>query len=387
MKKTITFNDIFLSYFLSSGEEVRHTFNDGVTFIYGENRTEGQEEQNNGSGKSALFYDSILFCLYGNTSRDLKKSEIPFNKGGRKKCIVELHLTITEGDKENDVKIYRSINPSQLTLIVNGEDISQSSAPSTQKYITNELLNGVGAEVFQQSVAMKINNTTPFLLMKKPEREKFIGGIFDLSYLKSAEKMAREDFNDLKKEIGFIESKLKGYQPNIDKTVEKIELIKRQKREREEKRKIQINKLQEDLDGINLGERPVEISFEEENNKLAEDIVKLNDAKARLEKKGQEEQLRILKEENERKRLVEEKEKEEQLREIQEENERKRKEQEEKFRLAEIDTEIKRLEKEILSDKHSMRCSKCGREFDEESRNKLRGSIEEKESRIKELKS
>ena len=92
--KKINFKKIFLSYFLSTGESVSHEYQEGITFVRGDNRSEGQKEQNNGVGKTAIFLDGMTYALYGETSRNLKKAEIPFNKGGKKKCIVELDLEV-----------------------------------------------------------------------------------------------------------------------------------------------------------------------------------------------------------------------------------------------------------------------------------------------------
>lgn len=336
--KKINFKKIFLSYFLSTGEKVEHEFGDGIYFVRGENRTEGQEDQNNGVGKTAIFLDSIVYALYGETSRNIKKSEIPYNGGTKKKCVVELELEI-DG---HIIKISRLINPTKFNLEVDGQDVSQSNSGATQEYLEREVLGGIKKEVFQQAIAMKLGGSTPFLSMKKPEREKFIGGIFDLSYLKDGEKIAREEYNACAKTMAVKEGEMSATKPRLKQLVEQVKGAKEQEKQRQEKVKSEIKELDDQADNLQVVDLPPVTNVEKFVSKYVDKL---------------------------------------------EEIEGKRKEWGEKERSASdqfthSNSKINTLNKEIKSLEGSRSCPTCDREYDEESQSKITEKIKLSKSEL-----
>lgn len=277
--RKIQFKSIEMSYFLSTGKSVKYNFDDGIFFITGENRTTGQENQNNGVGKTNIFFDSIIFAAYGETSRNkFPKSAIPFNGGGRKKCLVEFEFDILENDFKQNVLIRRSINPSKLELIVDGEDLSQSNAASTQNYIIETFFKGIKKDVFMQSMATRAD-TTSFFSMNKVEREKFIGTIFDLAYIKEAEKLARLDYNELGKDLGKKDSEISAISPQLDMIKTQIKTTKEEVENEKNRRKERIDQLEREITEFksSIGEAPKELNFEEETEKCRKTITKISD--------------------------------------------------------------------------------------------------------------
>lgn len=390
--KKIIFKDIFLSYFLSTGERVEHKFQDGITFIRGENKSVGQKEQNNGVGKTAIFLDGLVYSLYGETTRSLKKSEIPFNRGGKKKCIVRLRFDVVEGDDKKEVEITRTINPSKFTLKVDSEDVSNSNASATQDYLVDVILGGIKKEVFQHSIAMKINSTIPFMQMKKVDRDKFVGGVFDLSYLKEADKLTRDEYNKNLKEVGEKEVRLTSSKPQLTSIEDQIVFIEKQDEARKQERIAEINKLELEIKSMVIGDRPKEINFDVEEGDINEKIRKLKLAETSLLKKIREEEQLALEVERkaseeaqkEKQRLFEEDQKRKQ-KEFEIQHEIKQKEAEAKKLEDARLSEISNLKQEIKKDMESMSCTKCGREFDEESKKVIEESITSKKTQLKTL--
>lgn len=275
--RKIDFQDITMSYFLSTGKGVSYSFDEGIHFIKGENKSVGQEGQNNGVGKTAIFFDSIVFALYGETSRkNFAKSSIPFNRGGKKNCVVILNLNLTEGGVVTKVEITRSINPSKLVLKVDGVDKTQSNAKSTQEYLVNTVLKGINKDVFMQSIAMKAGANSLFV-MGKPEREKFIGTIFDFTYIKEAEKLAREEYNKLARDLQEKSANLSYREERLFNSKEQIKIAKKELDERVKKEEAKLKEIQDKIDLVELSTKPKEIDVQAEKEKCDKVIGKLGD--------------------------------------------------------------------------------------------------------------
>ena len=196
--KTIIFKQIKIKNFLSIGkDEVTLDFTSGINLITGENHDKGGR---NGVGKSSLI-ESIYWCLFGNTIRDIKKDKVLHNQS-KKGCEVILDFEIETGNNKNVYRITRSLEPSKLVLeaftALHSDDISLSSMPKTDEYI-RELI-GANEEVFQNSVIMTANGTIPFMAQKKIDKRKFIEGILDLGIFGEMLLKTRSEYNDKKKE-------------------------------------------------------------------------------------------------------------------------------------------------------------------------------------------
>jgi len=196
--KKIIFTQIKIKNFLSIGKnEVVLDFSSGINLITGENYDKGGR---NGVGKSSLI-ESIYWCLFGNTIRDIKKDRVLHNQS-KKGCEVILDFEIETGKNKNVYRITRSLEPSKLVLeaftALHSDDISLSSMPKTDEYI-RELI-GANEEVFQNSVIMTANGTIPFMAQKKIDKRKFIEGILDLGIFGEMLLKVRGEYNDKKKE-------------------------------------------------------------------------------------------------------------------------------------------------------------------------------------------
>ncbi len=196
--KRIIFKTIKIKNFLSIGkDEVSLDFISGINLITGENHDKGGR---NGVGKSSLI-ESIYWCLFGNTIRDIKKDKVIHNQA-KKGCEVTLDFEIETGANTDVYRITRSLEPSKLVLEkfsdLRSDDISLSSMPKTDEYI-KELI-GANEEVFQNSVIMTANGTIPFMAQKKIDKRKFIEGILDLGIFGEMLLKVRADYNEKKKE-------------------------------------------------------------------------------------------------------------------------------------------------------------------------------------------
>ena len=261
--KEVVFKSISIKNFLSFGDDpIKIDFSKGITVITGENKDKGGK---NGIGKSAIA-DSIFWCLFGNTIRELKKDKIQHNQND-KDCKVILNFDVKDNLSSNSYQITRLLNPAKIEILCNNEDITLSTLPKNDEFIKN-LINA-NEEVFNNAVIMSANNTIPFMAQKKTEKRKFIEGILQLSIFSDMLLKARSRYNDIKKENdiecnNFInlqknlevfeqqskeekerkEKSLKNWEYTIESNLEKIEELKKQNLPDIQNVEDQINKLE-----------------------------------------------------------------------------------------------------------------------------------------------
>ena len=191
--KQIVFKKIIIENFLSVGDSpVEIDFSTGISLITGENRDKGGR---NGVGKSSII-ESLYWCLFGNTIRDIKRDKIVHNQS-KKGCCVALYFSIKSAKISSNYILSRRIDPNKVELTCDGVDITRSSMPKTDELI-RELINA-SEEVFQNAVIMTANNTTPFMAQKKVDKRKFVEGVLHLSVFGEMLLQVRSDLNDVKK--------------------------------------------------------------------------------------------------------------------------------------------------------------------------------------------
>lgn len=192
--KVLRFSSVLIQNFLSVGETpIEIDFKTGLNVITGENKDKGGK---NGIGKSTIA-DAIFWCLFGNTIRELKKTEIQHN-ANKKECKVKLVFSIKTEKEEKTYTLNRILSPAKIELLCGDKDLTLSTIPETDKYIQS--LIGANEEVFNNAVIMSINNTVPFMAQKKTEKRKFIEGILNLSIFGEMLLKTRSEYNDVKKE-------------------------------------------------------------------------------------------------------------------------------------------------------------------------------------------
>jgi DNA repair exonuclease SbcCD ATPase subunit len=229
--KKVIFKKISIKNFLSIGDKsIELDFDSGISLITGINSDKGGR---NGVGKSSLV-ESVYWCLFGSTIRDIKKDKVIHNQTD-KNCVVVMEFIIEINNKSKKYKLTRSLEPTKIVLLEDGNDITLSTMPKTDELI-KELI-GANEEVFQNAVIMTANNTLPFMAQKKIDKRKFVEGILNLGIFGQMLLKTRADYNEYKKENDILGSvfstqnkNLSLYQSQIEKNKEiktqKIESLK-----------------------------------------------------------------------------------------------------------------------------------------------------------------
>jgi DNA repair exonuclease SbcCD ATPase subunit len=192
--KRVNFKEVEIRNFLSIGDKpVKLEFKPGLHIITGINRD--KIDRRNGIGKTSLI-ESVYFAIFGTTMRDLKKDLIP-NSYTNNTCEVKLSFEVIQNGVANNYVIIRTLNPSKLSLISNGKDITRDSIKNTEEDIYR-ILNATPS-IFENCVIMTLNNTVPFMAKSKVEKRKFIEGIFNLEIFSQMLSVIRDEYSDHKR--------------------------------------------------------------------------------------------------------------------------------------------------------------------------------------------
>jgi DNA repair exonuclease SbcCD nuclease subunit len=194
----IVFNNMKVQNFISVGDEIDIDFSDymGMNYIYGENK---DSDRKNGSGKSTIFCDAILWGLFDTTVKKLKKGSIP-NRTRGKKCHVKINFSIGK----RNFTVVNSVKPTEFTLTehldTDDVDLTKSSKAETLKYISEELLNS-SYLMFRNCLVLSITNNTNIFEMNKGDKRAFLETMMDYSVIGEMFGMCKKDRNKVDSEL------------------------------------------------------------------------------------------------------------------------------------------------------------------------------------------
>lgn len=187
-------NKVVIENFLSHSHSVIDFSKFDIALIVG--AYEGNEDQSNGSGKSAVF-SAIVWVLFGK-SRHRKKDGVVRNNA--KCCVVEFYFSIE--DKKYKIIRKRDKVLAESDVIFehwnNGrwENISCDTNTATDRKIV-ETIN-VNSEVFLNSVYFKQNDISMFAEAKPSQRKDILRALLRMEKWDAYQKKARDLKNSFK---------------------------------------------------------------------------------------------------------------------------------------------------------------------------------------------
>jgi DNA repair exonuclease SbcCD ATPase subunit len=198
----IRFNYINLKNFMSVGSDpLTFNYSTGLHYVYGENydvSTDVDEQViSNGSGKTVILVDALLFALFGKTQRKVKMAEIVNIYTG---CECEVTVNFT---KDKDVyEITRGLKPDKITISVNGEDLNEEAKKrDSNKFIVEQILDGISFEVFRNLIVLNGTSSKHFFEYGRQEKRQFINEVFKLGFLDYLQDHLTEEVKDKKNNI------------------------------------------------------------------------------------------------------------------------------------------------------------------------------------------
>lgn len=228
--KEVIFKHVSIKNFLSVGDDtIDIKFEPGIHIITGINKD--KEDGKNGVGKSTIA-DAIFFAVFGSPVRPIKKEGIT-NWVNKKECSVVVTFNVINDGVTSSFTLLRSLNPSRVQLIKDGEDISRTIGKTSESIY--EIL-GTTQEMFQQSVIMCLNEVEPYLAKTPAVKRKFIEDIFKIEIFGQMTQFIRNDFNETKRLFDSESEKVSDLESNI-------QLHTRQQQEQIQKKKTRLAEL------------------------------------------------------------------------------------------------------------------------------------------------
>ena len=225
----------------------------GTSYVYGEN----------GTGKTAIFFDAISFALDGKLFRDVKKAQIP-NFVNRKNCSVSLEMTLN-----NDrVHVTRTISPDTFVVTVNGQE-KWSDLNVTMKQ--NEFKEMIGLSRNVMSMLMFIGaDNQPFMERTPAQRKEFVERVLNLEIFSTMNDIAKQRIKQIGSDMSAIETDLRTERRLID---EYKELLTKCAKPDQEK----IEKLQEYIKKGEAALKKKELDFNSFHSKLENLNIKIDE--------------------------------------------------------------------------------------------------------------
>lgn len=201
--------------------------NCNLTLVLGHNLDLGGDGSRNGTGKTTII-NALSYALYGEALTNIRKDNL-INKTNGKGMIVTVDFEING----KDYRIERGRKPNILRLIVDGNDIGDSSnedddaqgdSRETQKEI--EKIVGFPHEMFKHIIALN-TYTEPFLAMKSNDQRNMIEQLLGITELSQKAEILKELVKNTKDNIKEEEIRIaavKASNERIEKNIADIEL-------------------------------------------------------------------------------------------------------------------------------------------------------------------
>ena len=209
----LEFIKIEMQNFKSVGELIELNYNDlnGLNFVYGKNLDVSNAR--NGSGKTSIIADSLVFALFGKTLKNTNNKYIP-NRNVSDKLKPYVKIYLRSNGQLYSVETYGRVVGGIMSTIgmellklnddfsIN-EDLTQSSIIKTKQYIQDNIL-GCSFDIFKSSIIVSSSDfMNYFEEMGKDAKRKYIESIFNLNCFGEMFSLIKLDINDIKKEALF----------------------------------------------------------------------------------------------------------------------------------------------------------------------------------------
>ena len=234
----IHFKKIRYKNFLSTGQQFIEVQLDrsSKTLVVGEN----------GAGKSTML-DALCFGLFQRAFRNIKKDQM-VNSINEKDCVVEVEFIIGQ----NEYKIVRGIKPNIFEIWCNGIMLNQDSAVRDyQKHLETTILK-LNFRSFTQVVILGNASFVPFMQLSSRHRRNVVEEILDIEIFSKMNFMLRTKVqaqDELIKQSDFNSQLIEG---KIDSQKKHIEDLSGNNQQFIDKKKLEIQKAQTDIDNYQL---------------------------------------------------------------------------------------------------------------------------------------
>jgi DNA repair exonuclease SbcCD ATPase subunit len=209
----IVFKTLEVKNFMSIGNvPMGYDFENGKTYlIHGKN----------GSGKSAILLDGLMFALYGKAFRAIGNGQI-INSINGKDCMATVEFSIGQ----TEYKVQRGLKPNILKIWINGNLRERDAATMDyQKFLEGSVLR-MDEKTFRQIVILGSKAYIPFMQLPTNSRRIVVEDLLSLGIFTIMGRVTKERLNGLMTEAKNNESDIRNTQRSIEETQSVIEQLK-----------------------------------------------------------------------------------------------------------------------------------------------------------------
>jgi DNA repair exonuclease SbcCD ATPase subunit len=206
----------------------------------------------NGAGKSTIL-DALCFGLFGKPFRKINKPQL-LNSVNGKEAVVEVHFNI--GQKK--YKVIRGIKPNVFEIYLNDVLLNQDAAAKDYQEILENNILKLNYKSFTQVVILGSASFVPFMQLSAADRRAIIEDLLDIQIFSSMNNVIKEknsaikdDLSKSKYAISLTEEKITLQKQNIEEHKKNHDADIKRKLEEIGKSKMQMSKLQNDIQLIN----------------------------------------------------------------------------------------------------------------------------------------
>lgn len=270
------FNYVRFKNFLSYGEDIQKIdlSQPGITLVVGENKRDGGS---NGSGKSTATVESVVYALFGKTTKKLKADDVVNNKT-RKDCFVEINFSI--GKDVYNVRRYRNHSELGNSLILekNGKDISAEGKVETQAELENIIK--ISYKSFISSIVLSQEKIANFAEADSLERRRIIENLLMYDFISKYHKATKEVLRTIGPEIRAISGSIDEKKDTIDTLTDNLMGYIDSKEKESEHRAQKIIEIKEELEELKTIDAQKELELRRQADQKGAEI---QDLKSKIE--------------------------------------------------------------------------------------------------------
>lgn len=208
----ITFKRITMKNFMSVGNVPitidlnRHN----LTLISGKN----------GSAKSGITSDAIMFALYNKSYRGANKPQL-INSINGKDCVVEIDFSVGN----NDYRVIRGMKPAIFEIYECDMLLQQESANKDYQQILEQQILGMNAKTFKQISILSVSNYIPFMKLPALDRRQIIDELLDIQIFSKMFDLLKDKTKIIKSDLVKLDQVLYKINVNVESlksTINKI---------------------------------------------------------------------------------------------------------------------------------------------------------------------
>ena len=187
----------------------------GLVLVQGVNDDE-DEFESNGSGKSVIFTESIVWAIFGETMRGYKGDKVVNRRVGKN---TEVTLEIVDNGTVYRIERYRkhSKNKNHVLLFKNGQNITAKSDKDTDASIISLLQ--MDFSTFTNSVMFGQGSTKMFANATDSEQKKILENMLQIDIYRKCQDLSKEYLKSCVSDIDKLDSELSSAQ-NVKKSHE-----------------------------------------------------------------------------------------------------------------------------------------------------------------------